>query len=221
MLALRHGQSEWNKSNQFTGWVDVDLTEEGRKEAISAGKILKKANISVDLVYTSLLKRAIKTAWLALEEMDQCSVPFFKDWRLNERHYGALQGKNKSETVAAYGEEQVKIWRRSYDIQPPKLEIKQPLPRFCSDLREVPACESLKNTIERVLPYWKTVLFPQILKGQTIMIVAHGNSLRALVKELTKMTDTEIVSLEIPTAKPLEFLFDEQGKFLSYQYISN
>ena len=221
MLALvRHGQSAWNLENRFTGWVDVPLTEKGEIEAQSAGVLLKNKGYEFDVCFTSVLKRAIRTSWIMLEQMDQMWVPHYKTWRLNERHYGALQGLNKSETALKYGDDQVKIWRRSFDIPPPALQDIDPV---VSDRRYLgvvaPKGESLKNTIDRVLPYWSSDIEPRVKKGENILIVAHGNSLRGLVKHLTGMTDAEIVQFEFETGVPLICDVDSAAKLTNYHFI--
>jgi 2,3-bisphosphoglycerate-dependent phosphoglycerate mutase len=211
IVLIRHGESVWNKENRFTGWTDVDLSEKGVEEAKKAGQYLKKEGFAFDLAYTSVLKRAIKTLYTVQEQMDQLWIPVIKTWRLNERHYGALQGLDKSETAAKHGEDQVKIWRRAYDIAPPKLEAnddRNPAkdPRY-KDLKpnELPLTECLKDTVARVLPYWNKEIVPNIKKGKKIVIAAHGNSLRALVKYLSNISDNDIVNLNIPTAMPLVY----------------
>lgn len=221
MLALvRHGQSEWNLENRFTGWVDVALTDKGVTEAQAAGKLLKAKGYEFDVCYTSVLKRAIRTSWIVLEQMDQMWIPQYKSWRLNERHYGALQGLNKTETAQKYGDEQVKVWRRSYDTPPPAPEATSPL---MADRRysgvTIPPGESLKNTIDRVLPYWSSDIEPRVKKGENILIVAHGNSLRGLVKHLTGMSDSEIVQFEFETGVPLICEMDASAKLTKYQFI--
>ena len=214
LVLIRHGESQWNKENRFTGWVDVDLSEKGVEEAKKAGETLKKEGFVFDVAYTSVLKRAIHTLWNILDVMDLTWIPVHRSWRLNERHYGALAGLNKSETAAKHGEEQVKIWRRSFDIPPPPLDPTDPRfptndPRYADlDPRVLPATESLKTTIDRVLPYWHDVLVPTIRSGKRVAIAAHGNSLRALVKYLDDIADDEIVSLNIPTAIPLVYELD-------------
>jgi 2,3-bisphosphoglycerate-dependent phosphoglycerate mutase len=211
LVLLRHGESEWNKENRFTGWVDVGLSKKGEKEAIEAGRILKKKGYVFDIAYTSVLKRAIKTLWLTLEEMDLMWIPVYNSWRLNERHYGALQGLNKAEMAERHGVEQVKIWRRSYDVQPPALNADDPLspgrdPRY-ADMKpeEVPLTECLKDTVERFLPYWHETIAPTVKAGKRVIISAHGNSLRALVKYLDNVSDKHIVGLNIPTGIPLVY----------------
>ena len=215
LVLLRHGQSTWNLENLFTGWVDVDLSELGRQEARAAGKLLKEQGFKFDLVFTSVLKRAIRTKWIVLEEMDLMWLPVERSWRLNERHYGGLQGLNKAQTVEKHGAEQVKIWRRSYDIPPPALALDDERhPRF--DPRyaqvapnELPAAESLKTTLDRVMPFWTQRIAPDLSAGRNILIVAHGNSLRALVKMLDKMSDADIVEFNIPTGVPIEFVLGD------------
>lgn len=210
IVVIRHGQSEWNLQNRFTGWVNVNLSENGVNEAKTAGQLLKKNNIEITKVYSSYLNRAIKTAWLALEEMDLMATPMVKHWRLNERHYGGLQGKNKKETAELHGEDQVKVWRRSYDTPPPEGEATPLEPAYLyQDLAVAPKCESLKDTYERVLPYWNDVIVPEIKKGEKLLIAAHGNSIRGLLKHIKNISDEEIVSLEIPTGKPIVVKLDE------------
>lgn len=216
LVLVRHGESQWNKENRFTGWTDVDLSEKGIQEALSAGKTLKDEGYAFDLAYTSVLKRAIKTLWYILDVLELQWIPVHKSWRLNERHYGALQGLNKSEMAAKYGEDQVKVWRRSYDISPPKLSIDDE--RYPGkDIRykniskdSLPLSETLKSTVERFLPYWEETIVPQIKQGKRIIIAAHGNSLRALVKHLDKMSNDEITGLNIPTGIPLVYELDEE-----------
>lgn len=209
LVLLRHGQSVWNKENLFTGWADVGLTEQGMSEARSAGQILKAEGYSFDVAFTSVLKRAVKTLWLALEEMDQMWIPIHNSWRLNERHYGALQGLNKQETVDRYGPDQVQVWRRSYDTSPPALspdDRRSPKsdPRYAElTPAELPLTECLKDTVARVLPYWHGRIAPVVQSGKRVVIASHGNSLRALVKYLDKIADDRIVDLNIPTGVPL------------------
>ena len=216
LVLLRHGESEWNKENRFTGWTDVDLSQGGRAEAREAGRLLKEGGYFFDLAYTSVLKRAIRTLWIALDELDQMWLPVVGSWRLNERHYGALQGLNKAETAEKHGEAQVKIWRRSYDISPPPLSPDDPRhagkdPRYAGlSPSEVPLTESLKVTVQRFLPYWHDVIAPSIQSGKRVLIAAHGNSLRALVKYLDNISDDDIVELNIPTGIPLVYELDEQ-----------
>ncbi|MBI3193353.1 MAG: 2,3-diphosphoglycerate-dependent phosphoglycerate mutase [Ignavibacteriae bacterium] len=227
LVLLRHGESDWNKENRFTGWTDVDLSEQGIQEAKRAGQLLKEQGFMFDIAYTSMLKRAIKTLLYVLDEMELLWLPVQHSWRLNERHYGALQGLNKSETAQKFGEEQVHIWRRSYDIQPPSLEKTDP--RFPGhDIRynnltekELPTTECLKDTVERFLPYWHEVIAPAIRSGKRVIIAAHGNSLRALVKYLDNIPDDEIIGLNIPTGIPLVYELDEHLKPLRSHYLGN
>ncbi len=227
LVLVRHGQSIWNVENLFTGWTDVDLSELGRREATQAGQEVQRAGISVDIAFTSVLKRAIRTLWLMLDEMDRMWLPVERSWRLNERHYGALQGLNKAQTVAQHGEAQVKIWRRSYDIPPPPLALEDPRhPRF--DARyagvaaaELPATESLKDTLARVLPFWHSRIAPELRRGRNVMVVAHGNSLRAMVKMLDAVSDAEITELNIPTGVPLAYQLDAQLRPLSSGYLGD
>lgn len=227
LVLLRHGQSTWNLQNLFTGWVDVDLTEQGSAEAREAGRLLKAEAFEFDLVFTSVLKRAIRTMWIVLDEMDLMWLPVERSWRLNERHYGALQGLNKAETVAKYGADQVKIWRRSYDIPPPPLSNDDERhPRFDRRYRDLkpqdlPAGESLKLTLERVLPYWNTRLVPELKAGRNVLIVAHGNSLRALVKMLDNMSDNDIVEFNIPTGVPISYELDAALKPTSRRFLGD
>ena len=213
LVLLRHGQSIWNKENRFTGWTDVELSERGGEEARAAGRAMAASGLDFDLCHTSLLKRAIKTLWLALEEMDRAWLPITHSWRLNERHYGALQGLNKAETAKAYGDDQVFQWRRSFDIAPPTLEANDP--RAAADRRydvlgkgHVPLTESLKDTIARTLPYWHDTIAPQVKAGRRVLIAAHGNSLRGLMKHLGSISDDAIAKVEIPTGKPLVYELD-------------
>ena len=211
LVLLRHGESTWNKENRFTGWTDVDLSEKGVEEARASGRQMFHDGYLFDVAYTSVLKRAIRTLWLALDEMDLMWIPIFKTWRLNERHYGALQGLNKLETVERHGDEQVKIWRRSYDIRPPALDADDPRaphhdPRYANlGPHELPLTECLKDTVERVLPYWYETIAPAVRSGQRVLIASHGNSLRALVKHLDKIPNDKIVGLNIPTGIPLVY----------------
>lgn len=227
LVILRHGQSQWNLENRFTGWTDVDLTDEGWKEAKKAGHLLKEEGFTFDIAYTSLLKRAIRTLWIVQDEMDLMWIPVERSWRLNERHYGALQGLNKQETAAIHSEEQVHIWRRSYDIPPPPLsEDDSRHPRFEAryhDLspQELPATESLKLTIDRFLPYWTEVIAPEVKANRRVLIVAHGNSLRALVKHLEGLSDEEIVSLNIPTGIPFVYDLDENLRPTAKRYLGD
>jgi 2,3-bisphosphoglycerate-dependent phosphoglycerate mutase len=216
LVLLRHGESIWNKENRFTGWTDVDLSERGREEAVEAGRLLRDEGFEFDVAHTSLLTRAIRTLWIVLSEMDMMWVPEHKSWRLNERHYGALQGLNKAETAARHGEAQVKMWRRSYDIPPPTLAPDDPQhpsrDRRYADLKpnEVPLSESLKDTVARFLPYWHSAIAPDIKSGRRVLIAAHGNSLRALVKYLEHTSEQDIVELNIPTGIPLVYELDEE-----------
>ena len=227
VVLLRHGQSTWNLDNRFTGWTDVDLSDQGRQEAAAAGKLLKEEGFEFDLVYTSVLKRAIRTMQIAMDELDQMWVPVVRNWRLNERHYGGLQGLNKAETAAKHGEEQVKIWRRAFDIAPPELEESDPRfpghDRRYADLakEQLPRTESLKDTIARVVPYWTEVIAPQVAAGKRVIIVAHGNSLRALVKYLDGISDADIISLNIPTGIPLMYELDANLKPLASRYLGD
>ncbi|NLW18821.1 MAG: 2,3-diphosphoglycerate-dependent phosphoglycerate mutase [Candidatus Cloacimonetes bacterium] len=214
IVLLRHGESTWNKENLFTGWTDVDLSEQGRIEAKSAGIRLKEAGFVFDECWTSVLKRAIRTLWMALDEMDMMYLPINHDWRLNERHYGALQGLNKAETAAKYGDEQVLLWRRSFDVPPPSLEQSDPRwpghdPRYAGlDPKKLPLAESLKDTVKRALPFWDEVVLPRLVAGRRMIVSAHGNSLRAIVKTLDGISDADIVSLNIPTGIPLVYEFN-------------
>jgi 2,3-bisphosphoglycerate-dependent phosphoglycerate mutase len=218
LVLIRHGQSEWNKENRFTGWKDVDLSEQGREEARTAGQLLKAEGYTFDEAYTSVLKRAIRTLWIILDEMDLMWIPETKSWLLNERHYGALQGLNKTETAAQYGEEQVLVWRRSYDVLPSLLDEKDERwmgndPRYAGIKPEMfPRAEALKQTVERVVPYYQTEIAPKIQAGKRILVAAHGNSLRALVKYLDTISDEEIVSRNIPTGIPLVYELDDNLK---------
>src|SRR5580765_5665571 len=227
LVLLRHGESIWNKDNRFTGWTDVDLTEKGRAEAAEAGRLLKADGYVFDIAYTSVLKRAIRTCWIALDELDQLWLPVDRSWRLNERHYGALQGLNKAETAAKHGEAQVKIWRRSYDIPPPPLTPDDPLHpsrdrRYASLSRsELPLTESLKDTVARFLPYWHDAIAPDIRAGKKVLIAAHGNSLRAIVKYLDNVSEQDILEVNIPTGIPLVYLLNEELKPLQKYYLGN
>lgn len=227
LVLLRHGQSEWNKSNQFTGWVDVGLTDKGISEAKTAGKLLKQEGFEFDQVYTSVLKRAIKTLWLALEEMDRMWVPIERSWRLNERHYGALQGLNKSETTEKFGEDQVFTWRRSYSTPPPELEEDSKMlpandPKYKNvDPKLLPQSEALLHCKDRVMPYWEDTIAPTIQSGKKVLIAAHGNSLRALVKHLDQVSDEEISQLNIPTGIPLVYELDDNLKPLKSYYLGD
>lgn len=227
LVLLRHGESVWNRENRFTGWTDVDLSEKGLNEAHNAGTLLKEEGFVFDAAYTSVLKRAIRTLWITLDEMDLMWIPVSRSWRLNERHYGALQGLNKSETAAEYGEDQVFIWRRSYDIPPPALDEDDPRnpkkdPRYESlEPEEYPLTECLKDTVDRFLPYWNEEIAPAIKSGKRILIAAHGNSLRALVKNLDNISDEEIPQLNIPTGVPLVYELDENLKPVRHYYLGD
>lgn len=227
VVLLRHGQSDWNLKNLFTGWTDVDLTDQGRAEAAQAGRLLKEEGFEFDLVYTSVLKRAIRTMQIALSEMDQLWVPVIRHWRLNERHYGGLQGLNKAETAAKHGEDQVLIWRRSYDIPPPELEESDERhPRFdrryaALPPQVLPKTESLKDTVARFVPYWNDNIAMDVKAGKSVLIAAHGNSLRALVKHLDGISDEEIVSLNIPTGIPLVYELDQDLKPIKNYYLGD
>ncbi len=227
VVLLRHGESTWNQENRFTGWTDVDLSERGVQEAQEAGRLLKEGAYLFDIAYTSVLKRAIRTLWIALDIMDQMWLPVAKSWRLNERHYGALQGLNKAETAATHGDAQVKIWRRSYDIPPPALEKSDPRhpsrdPRYAGLTEsELPLTESLKDTVARFLPYWHDTIAPSIRAGQRVLIAAHGNSLRALVKYLDKVSEKDIVELNIPTGIPLVYELDESLRPIRHYYLGD
>jgi len=227
LVLLRHGESTWNKENRFTGWTDVDLSETGRREAAEAGHLLKEGGYDFDLAYTSVLKRAIRTLDIALDVLDRLWIPVEKNWRLNERHYGALQGLNKAETTAKHGEEQVKIWRRSYDIPPPPIAPDDPRhpsrdPRYrLLPPDQLPLTESLKDTVARFLPYWHGAIAPAIQAGQRVLIAAHGNSLRALVKYLDNVSEAEIVELNIPTGIPLVYELDDRLKPIRHYYLGD
>jgi 2,3-bisphosphoglycerate-dependent phosphoglycerate mutase len=227
VVLLRHGESTWNQENRFTGWTDVGLSEKGVQEAIEAGRALRREGCVFDVAYTSVLKRAIKTLWLALEEMDLMWIPVYNSWRLNERHYGALQGLNKAETAERHGMEQTQLWRRSYDVRPPALTPDDPRypgsdPRYAG-LRpeELPLTECLKDTVERFLPYWRDTIAPAVRSGQRVIIAAHGNSLRALVKYLDGIADDKIVGLNIPTGIPLVYELDDNLKPLRNFYVGD
>ena len=227
LVLLRHGESVWNKENRFTGWTDVDLSEKGVEEGKNAGKVLKEMGFVFDVAYTSVLKRAIKTLWLALENLDQMYIPIINSWRLNERHYGALQGLNKAETAAKHGEEKVKIWRRSYDVPPPALEKTDPrypgnFPAYRGvEEKYLPLTESLKDTVARFLPYWHETIAPAIKGGKRVIIAAHGNSLRALVKYLDNMSEADIIELNIPTGMPLVYELDSELKPIKHYYLGD
>jgi 2,3-bisphosphoglycerate-dependent phosphoglycerate mutase len=227
LVLLRHGQSQWNLENRFTGWVDVPLSPLGVEEAHHAGQALRAEGFRFDVAYTSVLKRAIKTLWIALEELDQMWIPEHRSWRVNERMYGSLQGLNKAETAARHGEEQVKLWRRSYDVPPPPLTPEDPMwpgrdPRYAG-LRpgELPLSESLKDTVARFLPYWESDIAPALRRGERVLLAAHGNSLRALVKHLDQVSDREIVELNIPTGIPLVYELDDQLRALRHRYLGD
>ncbi len=223
LVLLRHGQSAWNLENRFTGWVDVDLTETGVREARAAGALLQAEGFAFDVAFTSVLKRAIRTLWLVLDEMDLMWVPVERSWRLNERHYGALQGLDKAETAAKHGDEQVAIWRRSFDVPPPSLDPGgERDPRYGGLAeRDLPRTESLKDTGARFLPYWNETIAPAVRSGKRVLIAAHGNSLRALVKYLDSISDAEIVGLNIPTGIPLVYDLDETLKPLGHRYLGD
>jgi 2,3-bisphosphoglycerate-dependent phosphoglycerate mutase len=227
LVLLRHGESDWNRENRFTGWTDVDLSATGIEEARHAGRILREGGFTFDIAFTSLLKRAIRTLWIVLDEIDLMWIPVNRSWRLNERHYGALQGLNKAETAEKHGERQVKIWRRSYDVSPPPLEPSDP--RFPGHDRryanltdaELPRTESLKDTVARFLPYWDGTIAPAVYTGKRVLIAAHGNSLRALVKHLDGISDEEIVALNIPTGVPLVYELDTDLGPLRHEYLGD
>lgn len=227
VVLIRHGESLWNKENLFTGWTDVDLSEKGVQEAEEGGQQLKKEGYVFDVAFTSVLKRAIRTLWIVQDQMDLMWIPVYRDWRLNERHYGALQGLNKAQTAGKYGEAQVKIWRRSYDTQPPALEKSDPRnpandPRY-KDLAEgeIPLTECLKDTVARFLPCWHDVIAPVVKSGKRVLIAAHGNSLRALVKYLDDISDQDIVGLNIPTGMPLVYELDDELKPIKHYYLGD
>jgi 2,3-bisphosphoglycerate-dependent phosphoglycerate mutase len=227
IVLLRHGESVWNKENRFTGWTDVDLSDRGREEAKEAGRLLKQEGFTFDLAFTSVLKRAIRTLWITLDEMDRMWIPVRNSWRLNERHYGALQGLNKAETAAKFGDTQVKVWRRSYDIPPPVLEASDPRapgndPRY-RDLTaaERPLTECLKDTVARFLPLWNNGIAPEVKSGKRVIIAAHGNSLRALIKYLDNISDQDIVELNIPTGIPQVYELDADLKPLRHYYLGD
>ncbi|MFA5144141.1 MAG: 2,3-diphosphoglycerate-dependent phosphoglycerate mutase [Candidatus Omnitrophota bacterium] len=227
LVLLRHGQSAWNKENRFTGWTDVDLSEKGRAEAKKAGEALAKEGFIFDIAYTSVLKRAVRTLWITLDEMDLMWIPVYNSWRLNERHYGALQGLNKSETAAKFGEDQVLVWRRSYDVPPPELEKSDPRypgndPRYKGlTPKELPLTECLKDTVARFLPYWHETIAPAVKSGKRVIIAAHGNSLRALVKYLDNVSDKDIVGLNIPTGLPLIYELTDDLKPVKSYYLGD
>lgn len=227
LVLIRHGESEWNKENRFTGWKDVDLSAKGREEARAAGKLLKDEGFTFDEAYTSVLKRAIRTLWIVLDEMDLMWIPVTKTWLLNERHYGALQGLDKAETAAQYGEEKVLIWRRSFDIPPDALEDTDERylgndPRYCSiEPGKFPKTECLKDTVARVVPYFETEIMPKVKAGKRLIVAAHGNSLRALVKYLDAISDEDIIKYNIPTGIPLVFELDDDGKPTKSYYLGD
>jgi len=227
LMLVRHGESTWNKENRFTGWTDVDLSDKGKEEATKAGELLKKDGWVFDIAFTSVLKRAIRTLWTILDRMDQMWIPVQNSWRLNERHYGALQGLNKAETAAKFGDEQVLVWRRSYDVPPPKLEKNDPRypgsdPRYATlKPSELPLTECLKDTVQRVLPYWQGTVAPAVKSGKRVIIAAHGNSLRAMVKYLDNISDEEIVGLNIPTGVPLAYELDGNLKPIRHYYLGD
>ena len=227
VVLLRHGESTWNKENRFTGWTDVDLSEKGLIEAKKAGEVLKTESYTFDIAFTSVLKRAIRTLWITLDELDLMWIPVIRNWRLNERHYGALQGLNKAETATKFGDEQVKIWRRSYSTQPPALEISDERypgkdPRYADLTKdELPLTECLKDTVARFMPYWERTIAPTIKSGKKVLIAAHGNSLRALVKYLDNISEEEIVGLNIPTGVPLVYELDDKLKPIKHYYLGN
>lgn len=227
LVLLRHGQSQWNLENRFTGWVDVDLTEQGRAEAVAAGQLMKAEGLHFDVAFTSVLKRAIRTLWTALDEMDAMWLPVQRSWRLNERHYGALQGLNKAETASQHGEDQVKIWRRSYDVPPPEMptnDAGHPVhdARYARlDSRVLPGTESLKLTLDRVLPFWFDAIAPELKQGRDVLVTAHGNSLRALYKFLNRVSDEDILEVNIPTGMPLKFELDDNLNVISFGYLGD
>jgi 2,3-bisphosphoglycerate-dependent phosphoglycerate mutase len=227
LVLIRHGESDWNRENRFTGWTDVDLSEKGLREAQEGAEVLKREGFIFDVAYTSVLKRAIRTLWIVLDGMDLMWIPVYRYWRLNERHYGALQGLNKAETAAKFGEAQVKIWRRSYDVPPPALEVSDPRfpgrdPRYASLTEaELPLTECLKDTVARFLPLWHETIAPEIRSGKRVLIAAHGNSLRALVKYLDNISEKDIVELNIPTGMPLAYELDDDLRPLKHYYLGD
>ena len=227
LVLIRHGESDWNRENRFTGWTDVDLSEKGLAEAHEGGRVLKQESYVFDVAYTSVLKRAIRTLWIVLDELDQMWIPVYRTWRLNERHYGALQGLNKSETAEKFGEAQVKVWRRSYDVPPPALEPSDARypgheARYKSLTQaELPLTECLKDTVARFLPIWHETIAPAVKRGERVLIAAHGNSLRALVKYLDNISDDEIVGLNIPTGVPLVYELDDNLKPIRHYYLGD
>jgi len=227
LVLLRHGQSTWNLENRFTGWTDVDLSEQGLREAHEGGRLLREGGFTFDMAYTSVLKRAIRTLWIALDELDLMYIPIVNAWELNERHYGNLQGLNKAEMAEKFGAEQVHVWRRSYDVPPPPLDVddqRHPRfdPRYASvDPGILPACESLELTLKRVLPYWESQIVPRLNHGEKLLIAAHGNSLRALVKHLDHIPDDEIVELNIPTGIPLVYELNDDLTPITHYYLGD
>ena len=227
LVLMRHGQSQWNLENRFTGWTDVDLTDKGREEARKAGELLKAEGYTFDLAFTSVLKRAIRTLWIVLDELDLMWIPVTRSWRLNERHYGALQGLNKAETAQKFGEQQVLIWRRSYATPPDPLPAGDPRhpagdPRYASLApEEIPATECLKDTVARVVPFWEGTIKPAVASGKKVLVAAHGNSLRALVKHIDGISDEDIVGLNIPTGRPLVYEFDDDMKPIRHYYLGD
>ncbi len=227
LVLLRHGESQWNLENRFTGWTDIDLTEQGRQEARAAGELLRNEGFAFDIAYASVLKRAIRTLWIALDAMDEMWLPVVHSWRLNERHYGALQGLNKAETAARYGEQQVLIWRRAYAVAPDPLTPDDPRwagrdPRYKHlQPHEVPATECLRDTVARVIPFWKDSIAPAISRGRRVIVAAHGNSLRALIKYLDNISDDDIVGLNIPTGRPLVYELDEHLRPTQHYYLGD
>jgi 2,3-bisphosphoglycerate-dependent phosphoglycerate mutase len=227
LVLLRHGESQWNLENRFTGWTDVDLTEQGRQEARAAGELLRSEGFEFDIAYASVLKRAIRTLWIALDAMDRMWLPVVHSWRLNERHYGALQGLNKAETAARFGEQQVLIWRRAYAVAPDPLSPEDPRwagrdPRYKHlQPHDIPATECLRDTVARVIPFWKDSIAPAIQRGRRVIVAAHGNSLRALIKYLDNVSDDDIVGLNIPTARPLVYELDAELRPLTHYYLGD
>jgi 2,3-bisphosphoglycerate-dependent phosphoglycerate mutase len=227
LVLVRHGESDWNRENRFTGWTDVDLSERGREEALQGARLLREGGFGFDLAYTSVLKRAIRTLWIILDEMDLMWLPVVRSWRLNERHYGALQGLNKAETAARFGEEQVKVWRRSYDVPPPALEKSDPRypghdPRYAGlKPEELPLTESLKDTVARFLPFWHDTLAPAVRGGRQVLVAAHGNSIRAMVKHLDGISDQDIVGVNIPTGIPLVYELDAELRPIRHYYLGD
>lgn len=227
LVLIRHGESTWNRENRFTGWTDVDLNEKGLGEAKAAGQLLKKEGYSFDRAFVSVLKRALRTNWMILDELDELWIPIERSWRLNERHYGSLQGLNKAETAAKFGDEQVLIWRRSYDVPPPALEKSdERFPGHDPRYRDVPASElplteCLKDTVDRVLPYWHEVIAPAVKRGEKVLVTAHGNTLRAMVKYLDNLSEEEVLALNIPTGIPLVYELDENLKPIRHYYLGD